>query len=193
MTLKLNSTALNVLRVFATLLVFFCHSYIVGRDEFGFELHGALWLLKSPAWGGVWMFFAMGGFLATYGFDKKNYTIDKEGVLKYYKTRFVKVLLPTWVFISLVYIFSMKESTLTMRNIIQFLTCTFNGGGVEGFKGVGATWYVFITMWLYLLTPVLYNQLIKFEARHQGTECRSYLKLASIITCVSISYRGGYI
>ena len=42
MTIRLNSTALNVLRVFATLLVFVCHSYIVGRDEFGFELHGAM-------------------------------------------------------------------------------------------------------------------------------------------------------
>lgn len=193
MTIKLNSTVLNVLRVFATLLVFFCHSYIVGRDEFGLELHGAMWLLKSPAWGGVWMFFAMGGFLAAFGFDRKNYTIDKEGILRYYKTRFIKVLLPTWIFISLAYIFSMNESSISFCNVVQFITCTFNGGGVEEFKAVGATWYVFITMWLYLLTPVLYKMCIKFEVRYHGKECKSYFVLAGIISCLSMVYRGGYI
>lgn len=189
MTIKLNSTILNVLRVFATLLVFFCHSCIIGRDEFGFELHGALWLLKTPAWGGVWMFFAMGGFLATYGFDINSYTTDKEGILKYYKSRFVKVLLPTWIFISLVYIFYLNESTLSLKNIISFITCSFNGGDIDGLKSVGATWYVFISMWLYFLTPFLYKILIWYEYKHRGKECSYYKGLLVLIVCVSIIYR----
>ena len=137
------------------------------------------------------MFFAMGGFLAAYGFDRKSYTTDNEGISKYYKTRFIKVLLPTWIFISLAYMFSMNESTLTWRSIIQFLTCTFNGGGVEGFKGIGATWYVFISMWLYLLTPVLYRLLVNFEKKHTKKECKSYAALIAVIICVSVIYRGG--
>ena len=73
----LNSTVLNILRVYATALVFFCHSTIIAKECFEFKLHGLMRLLNTPAWGGVWMFLAIGGFLAAYGFDQKKYTIDK--------------------------------------------------------------------------------------------------------------------
>ena len=188
MTIKLNSTTLNVLRVYATLMVFFCHSTIVAQDVFGFKLHGAFCALNTPAWGGVWMFFAMGGFLAAYGFDKKSYVCDKKGIIKYYKTRFVKVLLPTWIFISLAYIFSMNESTLSLKTIIQFMTCTFNGGGA-GVKNIGASWYVFITMWLYLLAPIIYKLLRWYEQKNIGNERKSYFILICLISFISILYK----
>lgn len=41
MTIKLNSTALNVLWVYATLMVFLCHSTIVGEHKFGFQFNVA--------------------------------------------------------------------------------------------------------------------------------------------------------
>ena len=111
MTVRLDSsTALNILRVFAAAMVFFCHSTIVANDTFGLQLEGLQRLIITPAWGGVWIFLVMGGFLAAYGFDSQKYEMNKEGILKYYRGRFIKVLLPTWIFLSLVYIFTMKES-----------------------------------------------------------------------------------
>lgn len=79
MILKLNSTALNVLRVYATLMVFCCHSAIIGSEEFCLELDGGMHLLNTPAWGGVGIFFALGGFLSAYGFaDCSIYVHDEK-------------------------------------------------------------------------------------------------------------------
>ena len=155
-------------------MVFLCHTTIIASQEFGFELHGAWQALNTPAWGGVWIFFAIGGFLSAYGFDSGRYTLDKQGILQYYKGRFIKVLLPTWIFISLAYIFSMNESHVTWQAIIKFLTCTFTGPGA-GIKNVGASWYVFITMWLYLLAPILYKLIIRIENGNKGREIKIIL------------------
>lgn len=192
MAFKLNSTALNILRVFAAALVFFCHSTIVARDCFGLELSGLSRLIITPAWGGVWIFLVTGGILAAYGFDSQKYLLNKDGIQKYYKSRIIKVLLPTWIFLSLGYIFKMEESYVSLTGFLRILTCTFNAGGGVGtihIKGVGASWYVFIIMWLYLLTPLLLKGLHRFEGRHQGHELKGYMRLIAVLCCVGVLYR----
>lgn len=188
--LTLNSTVLNILRVYATALVFFCHSTIIAKECFGFKLHGLWRLINTPAWGGVWMFLAIGGFLAAYGFDQRNYTLDKKGIMKYYKGRIIKVLIPTYIFLSLMYIFNMQEAQVKWTTILQWLTCTFQGGGA-GIKRVGATWYVFILMWLYLLTPILLKWLYFFEEKHKGKEIKSYLRVLLLICGIGVVFRLG--
>ena len=188
MTLKLNTNIIDVLKVYATLMVFICHSTIIAHQEFGFELQGVWRALNTPAWGGVWMFFTLGGFLAAYGFDQQKYTLDKTGIIRYYKGRFIKVLLPTWIFISLMYIAQMNEANVSFITIVQFLTCTFNGSGA-GIKLVGASWYVFITMWLYLLAPWLYKGIMHLENRQKGQEIRSFIILLSLVCLVGLAYR----
>lgn len=186
----LNSTVLNVLRVYATALVFFCHSTIIAKECFEFKLHGLMRLLNTPAWGGVWMFLAIGGFLAAYGFDQKKYTMDKSGILKYYKGRIVKVLIPTYIFLSLMYIFNMQDADVKWTTILKWLTCTFNGPGA-GIKRVGASWYVFIIMWLYLLVPVLLKWLRAYENKHSGKELKSYFKLLVTLCIIGAVFRLG--
>ena len=186
----LNSTLLNILRVYATALVFFCHSTIIANECFGFELHGLERLINTPAWGGVWVFLAIGGFLAAYGFDQGKYSLDKNGIMTYYKGRIVKVLIPTYVFLSLMYIFNMQEAQVKWITILKWLTCTFQGGGA-GIKYVGASWYVFILMWLYLLTPVLLKWLCLFEKKHKGRERMSYLRLLVLLCGIGVVFRLG--
>lgn len=138
--------------------------------------------------GGVWMFLALSGFLAAYGFDSNRYALDKSGIKKYYKGRIIKVLIPTWIFISLAYIFNMQDSEVSLSTLLQWLTCTFNGQGA-GIERVGASWYVFIIMWLYFLTPILLRLLNMYEKSHQGNELKSLIKLAVIICSIWLLYR----
>ena len=192
-TYPLNSTVLNILRVYATALVFFCHSTIVARECFQMEWHGLARLLITPAWGGVWMFLAIGGFLAANGFDLHKYSLDKAGILKYYKGRFVKVLVPTWIFISLMYIFNMQNANVRLSTIVQWLTCTFNGhlGYNLGIYGLGASWYVFIVMWLYLISPFLLRFFYKYEKKCHNHELKGYVKLLTVICSLGILFRMG--
>ncbi len=186
--IALNSAVLNILRVYATALVFFCHSTIVARECFGFSLHGLKRLINTPAWGGVWMFLAIGGFLAAYGFDQHKYALDKNGILKYYKGRVLKILIPTYIFLSLMYIFNMQEAQVKWITILKWLTCTFNGPGA-GIQRVGASWYVFIMMWLYFLTPIVLKLFFKFENKHRGNELIWYFKCLILIFVIGILYR----
>lgn len=159
---RLNSTSINVLKILATTLVFLCHSEIIAKECFNINFHGLWHLLNTPAWGGVWIFLIISGFLACYGFDSGKYQISRKSILNYYKGRYIKILLPTYIFLSLAFIFNMQESNVQMDSIIRWLTCTFNGHG-GGIKQVGASWYVFIVFWLYILSPIFVYLLNKYE------------------------------
>ena len=188
--IKINSTTLNVLRVYATALVFFCHSTLIAEECFDYHLYGVLHIINTPAWGGVWIFLVMGGFLAAYGFDQQKYTISKAGIKDYYMGRLVKVLVPTWIFLSLMYIFNMQEAQVNITTVLRWITCTFNGPGA-GIKRVGASWYVFVIMWLYLLTPILLNQIYKFENRYKGRMIIFYCLCIVAICGLGIFFRAG--
>lgn len=180
-----------MLKVFATLLVFLCHSTIVAKECFGGG--GLIRIFNTPAWGGVWMFLIISGLLASYGFEKGRYQLTKQSIKQYYRGRIVKVLLPTWIFLTLVFIFNMRDVTLKWDVIIRMLTCTYNGG-FTGVKGAGATWYVFMLMWLYLLTPLFVKWLRHYEEGHSGKEFNAYLKLLVGVIGVGLLYRiVGYI
>ena len=85
----------------------------------------------------------------------------------------------------------MKDASLTISEVLRYLTCTFNGSTETGVARVGATWYVFIIMWLYLLVPVLLKGLELFEKKYEGKEYCSYLKLIAVLFVFGILYRVG--
>lgn len=134
------------------------------------------------------MFLIISGLLASYGYEENRYLLTKQSIKKYYKGRIVKVLLPTWIFLTLVFIFNMREATLKWDVIIRMLTCTYNGG-FTGVKGAGATWYVFMLMWLYLLTPLFVKWLRKYEIDHSGKEFNAYLRLLVSVIGIGLIYR----
>lgn len=185
-----KSTTINFLKVFATYLVFSQHSTIVTNQELGFQLQGFIQqLLNTPAQGGVWMFLIISGLLASLGFDKGKYQLNLHGILSYYKNRFVKILLPTWIFISLAWMICGTYS-FKLIELIQLLTCTYNGNGI-GIPGVGATWYIFIVMWLYILTPFSLKFFRRLEKKYAGKEKKMYIILIAILFVYGITYRCG--
>ena len=68
-----NNTCINVLKILATALVYFCHSWIVCKESFDYEVHGLYLAFITPAWAGVWIFLVVGGFLAAHGFFGRRY------------------------------------------------------------------------------------------------------------------------
>lgn len=190
----INTKIISALRVYAMLLVYFCHCYITARDGSGYQLHGLGRLFNTPAWGGVWMFFTIGGFLAAYGFERGKYELTLRGVLDYYKGRIIKILFPTWIFLSIVFILFMRETHITFANILKFLTCTYNGKNVNSGLPIGATWYVFVTMWLYLFTPPIMGIFNYLESITRN-RIRLYLEILAITLSIGIIYRyvgGGF-
>lgn len=185
-----RSTTINFLKVFATYLVFSQHSTIVTNQELGFQLQGfGQQFLNTPAQGGVWMFLIISGLLASGGFDRGKYQLNFRGCLAYYKNRFVKILLPTWIFISLAWMIC-GAYTFKPIELIQLLTCTYNGSGI-GIPGVGATWYIFIVMWLYILTPYALKLFHRLEKKFEGKEAKMYIVLIALLFVYGIVYRCG--
>lgn len=75
--------------------------------------------------------------------------------------------------------------------VLRFLTCTFIGGTATGMSQIGASWYVFVIMWLYLLTPLLLKGLYWFEKKHEGREIKCYIRLLAVLCAMGILYRAG--
>ena len=115
--------------------------------------------------------------------------MNAAGFKKYYKNRVIKILIPTWIFISLAWLI---DGTYTFKpiEIVQLLTSTYNGSGI-GIPGVGATWYIFIVMWLYILTPLGLKLFKWLEEKFKGKEARMYIILIAILFVYGIVYRCG--
>ncbi len=127
--------------------------------------------------------------MASCGFVGGKCDLNVAGCKNYYQNRIVKILIPTWIFISLAWLI---DGTYTFKpiEIVQLLTSTYNGSGI-GIPGVGATWYIFIVMWLYILTPLglkLFNWL---EGKYKGKEARMYIILIAVLFVYGIVYRCG--
>lgn len=167
-------------------IVYICHCYIICKNTFGFEFtHYWQAFLQTPAWAGVWIFVFLSGFLAGKGFISGRYELTKDGVRKYIIGRAVKVLLPTYIFISLAYILLTPDITIGWETFLRFLTCTFNGHG--GTTAVGASWYVFVVMWLYVMTPLFVLILNRFTVCGKKKHSTLLILLCTII--LGMSYR----
>lgn len=182
------NTTINTLKIVATILVFVCHCGIVCNESFGFELANN-WqiLLKTPAWGGVFIFFIISGFLACKSFSS-GLLGNRHHIKIFLKKKFLNIYVPCLLFISLAYILTDPEGKLTWMFLLKILTCTFNGTG-GGIKYIGASWYVFVLMWLYVLTPVFYRAIESWEEKHRGIEFKGYFRLISVIAVMGCVYR----
>lgn len=76
-----------------------------------------------------------------------------KSVCRYYKNKFFKIIIPTFSFIFLCCV--LVHPTFIKNNpiaVFRFLTFSYNGN--PGANGIGATWYVFTLVPLYLLAPI---------------------------------------
>ena len=182
------SNEINMLKVAAMILVYFCHCYIVCNHTFGFEFENN-WqmLLKTPAWAGVWIFVFVSGYLAENGFAKGKYKYQKESIIEYYKGRILKILIPSYIFISLAYILVTPSEPISLSFLVSLLTCTFNGKG--GSAIVGASWYVFVVMWLYLITPFLSFAIDKIVVINKHLQMKRAFTVLCAVLLMGLCYR----
>lgn len=182
---KTHNVTVDLLKCNALLLVFVCHCYICCMQTFGFQFTcDWQFFLKTPAWAGVWIFMIVSGFLAGTGFFSGEYMLSRQGIWRYYKSRLLRVLIPTWIMLAIYYILADPQIPNALT-LLKYLTCMFRGPG--GPRGAGATWYVFSIMWLYLLTPwVVY---IFHQIEKQKNPVKHYLILLFAMILYGLLYR----
>ena len=143
---------INLLRVTAALMVFFLHSTLFEDTSFfGDDL---TFIMRTPAWGGVWIFIILSGYLIGSGYAKKRYQLDVGGICSFYWKRIKKVIIPTFIFIFICCTLSFPDFLYNNPiAITRFLNFSYRGD--PGVDGVGACWYVFCIAWLWLMTPIV--------------------------------------
>lgn len=156
---------LNVFRVVALLSVYLLHATLFDPFPASSKFSPYYFYLFPSAWGGVFLFFLLSGYLAGKSFAAGRYA-GVEGAFSYYYRRVTRILLPTWGFLIFVGVFLQADFFVNYpEQILAILTLTYNGA--LGVDGVGVTWYVFTLMWLYFLTP-LFHLALDFLRRHGG-------------------------
>lgn len=99
-------------------------------------------------------------------------------VARYYSNKFFKILVPTFCFLFLCYVFAYP---LQVRDnpaaLLSFLTLTYNGTGPLALNGTGAAWYVFTLVHLYLLTPFFHIAAEKLSKKNVLLFCASAILL----------------
>lgn len=184
---RLSIDPYDYLRVLAALMVFFLHTYLF-VDNYTFPTEGWEILLGTPAWAGVWIFVVLGGFFAEKGFYDKRYMYTRKGIVRYYLTRTIKILVPTYLFVLMTLIiydqhYIIENPSLVIDILVRMFTLTYTG--TPSIDGLGATWYVFTIMWLYLLAPIFSLTLRKLSKRSKYN-----MHILLIITVLSgLSFR----
>ena len=145
---------INFLRTLGTLMVFGLHTYVFSSQR-GFCYDNRTWFLQTPAWGGVWIFLFISGYLSGKGFYMKKYQMNFKGICSYYWGRFFKVALPTLIYIYMCCVLIQPDFIKNNPIFIsKILTLSYDGN--PSFDAIGGTWYVSTLMGLYLVAPFLF-------------------------------------
>lgn len=161
---------INLYRCVAVLLVFSLHACILNGKAFTcpdmLKESSLAFLFWTPAWGGVYFFWLLSGYLAGKGYVDGRYGTSLSETWRYYKKKLMNVYVPTMCFNVAVGVASFPDffpqNWIALR---QMLTFTYNGA--PGVNGIGATWFVFTLMWFYLFTPLFCRAAIKIGSKRK--------------------------
>ncbi len=150
----------NFVRVVATICVFCLHFVITVKNTLGYTDASLPWLLYTPAWAAMWMFFLLSGYLLGKGFVEGKYETTRKGICVFYLSRFLRIAPLYFLFLLIIFLFVNPSwfYSIGMADNIRFLTFMYNG--IPGIVGIGATWFVSVIMQLYLIAPFLYKYVI---------------------------------
>lgn len=181
---RVKDSFLNLLRCVACLMVYCLHVAIFTNNCAGGQIFDKAYMkvFQTPAWGGVWIFFILSGYLAGKGFFDGRYVLEKKSIFLYYKKKFIKVLVPTFAFILLCCVLVYPEFVKDNPEFL-FRLFTFSYNGRPGADGISAAWYVFTLVPLYLLTPLFCFIVLKAEKK------RLVCALISALIIVGFLYR----
>ena len=142
------------LRIVACTLVVVMHSGIVFRHDFTFGHSALAFVLYSPAWLGMIIFFTLSGYLMGKGFKSGKYETDRNGVQRYLRNRFLRIY-PLMFTVGVLAIVLQSPTLLTQPQlVVRIMTFNFNGDG--GTDSIGAFWSLTTEWQFYLLVPILF-------------------------------------
>jgi len=119
------------------------------------DIHPALRFLMASPWAGVWLFFALSGYLMGKGFFSGRYALNNEGISRFVANRFFRIF-P--IYLSAVLLVGLLVTPAIFRPenlwmLVQTLTLDFDGA--LPINVIGALWSVSTEFQFYLLAPFL--------------------------------------
>ncbi len=149
---------LLTLRFAACLMVLFGHYFgvvFLTPGPASMDRHPALRLLMSSPWAGVWLFFALSGYLMGKGFFSGRYALDNEGISRFVANRLFRIF-P--VYLSAVFLIGLIVTPAIFQPenlwmLVQTLTMDYDGA--LPINVIGALWSVSTEFQFYLLAPFL--------------------------------------
>jgi len=155
----------NILRALAVLCIYIIHSVMIIKAHYPDVK--IPWGLYTPAWGGIWILFALSGYLLGKGFYNNKYKTDFNGIKEFWLNRIIRIVPMYWFFLLLTFLFVNPQWFINenIKVLIPLFTFTYNG--IPGIDGVGATWFISTIMQLYLLAPLVYKFIFAKIKTHQ--------------------------
>jgi peptidoglycan/LPS O-acetylase OafA/YrhL len=144
---------LAILAVFSTHVISFCPPTIMHSLEF--NDHNVSWLLIAPAWGGVWIFFALAGYLAGKGFASGRYALTWAGCRRFWWNRFLRICVP-YYFAAFVVVVLTAPHLLDRSGwpmLARMLTFTYYDTAATA--PLSQTWFVSTLVQLMVVAPLV--------------------------------------
>jgi len=139
--------------VVATHVVIFCpsallHTLVVGG-------HNLSWLLITPAWGGVWVFFVLAGYLCGKGYASGRYELGWAGCRRFWWNRFLRICVPYYVVVLFVVVLTAPALLVPKgwASLAHLLTFTYYETATAA--PLSQTWFVSTLVQLMVLAPML--------------------------------------
>jgi peptidoglycan/LPS O-acetylase OafA/YrhL len=152
---------LLLIRGLACGLVFVMHSrYEFDHGSFS-HLHGRwAWILESPAWLGMLLFFTLSGYLMGKGFYTGKYDLSRSGVTLYLRNRFLRIfplmfVAGLLVLALLATIWRASGQRLAPQVGVRILLFGFRDN--DGVAGIGPFWSLSTEWQFYLLVPAAFT------------------------------------
>lgn len=152
---------LNI-RALAWIMVFVIHSYANFGYKFSKEENrlrlGEIdlsFLIYPSAWGGVWIFFVLSGFLMGKNFLSGRYQVNAQGMRNFYLNRVIQIV-PIYIFCVFFLAFFMHPEIFHGENLkALFRFVTFTNYSNLSVSLNGALWTLSTEIQFYVLVPFL--------------------------------------
>lgn len=155
----------DILRAIAIFIVFVCHNLSIAYDFYPQYIHKFPAIFHLPAWGGVWIFFILSGYLIGKGFYNNKYQTDWKGILNFVVRRFLRIAPMYYFFLLIIFLFVNQQPFFDkgIFSLIFFANNYFQGGSIQ----TGLLWFVSTIFQLYILAPIVYKFVLSFiKSKH---------------------------
>jgi len=129
------------------------HQGIVLGVDFTHNNSSWAWIVYSPAWFGMSMFFTLSGYLMTKGFLTGRFHFSGTGAAKFIDTR-IHRLLPLMLVVFLTFSGLETWHNFDLGTLGSIAIFAFNGK-YEGSSGAGAFWSLSAEFHFYLIAPIV--------------------------------------